>query len=126
MISRIFNFDDIGEKLKNFAKWACWISIGIAWCSAAVAFIVLISDSYLAPYWWISVIAAIVVPIISWISSCLIYAFGELVDSTSGMRHCIKIDSDRIDKINKLRSRDLITEEEYQQAMSNIMKGINT
>lgn len=131
MISTIFNFENIGKKLKSFAKWACWINIGIVWCSAPIALIALISDRYLAPYWWIPVIAAIVVPIIIWISSWLIYAFGELVDTTSDIRHYIqngkqkstsraKIDSDRIDKIDELHSLGLITEEEYQQAIQNI------
>ena len=43
-ISEIFNFDNIGGKIKNLAKWSCWITILLIWVAAPIAFIVLVSD----------------------------------------------------------------------------------
>lgn len=117
MNSTIFNFENIGERLQNFAKWMHRIIVGIVWLVSLIMLVVITYYRYLAPYWLIPVAAAIVVPIISWISNGLIYAFGELVDATSNIEHYTKTSSIESTKIEKLRSRGIITEEECQQAM---------
>lgn len=67
--------------------------------------------------------------LIAWVSFWLLYGFGEIIDklyyiekNTCVGEHKSKAQSnvvyERIDKIEKLRSQGLITEEEYQQVIS--------
>lgn len=68
-------------------------------------------------------------PILAWISSFVLYGFGELVDKTSEIARNIgdnagksetqtKIDSERKNELENLRAQGLITEEEYKEAVS--------
>ena len=68
-------------------------------------------------------------PFVAWVFSWLLYGYGELIEKTceiarntqGGERKSeaqSKVDSERINKIERLRSQGLITEEEYQQAIS--------
>ena len=85
-ISEIFNFDNIGGKIKNLAKWSCWITILLIWIAALIAFIVLAADDWTAELCVIPLVGAIVGPVFVWISSWAMYAFGELVEDTHAMR----------------------------------------
>jgi hypothetical protein len=77
----------------------------------------------------------VVGPIIAWVSSWLLYGFGELIDKASDIERNTrsgakkseakektkeepKADSKRLNKIEKLHTQGLITDEEYQQAIS--------
>ena len=84
-ISEIFNFDNIGQKIKNLTKWSCWITILLIWIAAPIAFIVLVADDWTAYLCWIPLVAAIVGPIIVWICSWTMYAFGEMVQGISNI-----------------------------------------
>ena len=85
-ISKIFNFDNIGGKIKNLAKWSCWITILLIWIAAPIAFIGLVSDEC-AEFCWIPLVGAIIVPIFVWIGSWAMYAFGEFVEDIHAMRN---------------------------------------
>ena len=85
-ISEIFNFDNIGGKIKNLAKWSCWITILLIWIAAPIAFIVLVSDDWTAYLCWIPLVGAIVGPVFVWIGSWTMYAFGEFVEDIHAMR----------------------------------------
>ena len=85
-ISEIFNFDNIGGKIKNFAKWSCWITILLIWIAAPISFIVLVSDDWTAHLCWIPLVSAIVDPVLVWIGSWSMYALGEFVEDTHAMR----------------------------------------
>lgn len=128
---RFFNFENIGTKIKNFTKWYCWVSIVLIWIASAVMFLVGCSDDWLAEiYIPISLVSALVMPWVIWLSSWMVYAFGELVEKTTSIDRKIanvngevksetqaKIDNERIAKLEKLRADGFITEEEYQQAL---------
>ena len=86
-ISEIFNFDNIGGKIKNLAKWSCWITILLIWVAAPIAFIVLVSDDWTAELCWIPLVGAIIAPIFVWIGSWVMYAFGEFVEDIHAMRN---------------------------------------
>ena len=86
-ISEIFNFDNIGGKIKNLAKWSCWITILLIWVAAPIAFIVLVSDGWTAELCWIPLVGAIIGPVFIWIGSWTMYAFGEFVEDTHAMRN---------------------------------------
>lgn len=96
---------------------------------AAIIMIAIGVDDYDDGLTVFGVILLFVCPLISWISSFFMYGFGELIDKTcdierntrSGERKSVaqtKIETERIDKIEKLRSQGLITEEEYREAIA--------
>ena len=128
-ISNFFNFEDIGKKIKDFAKWSCWITILLIWIAAPIIFIIFLTENN-EELCLIPIIAAIVVPFLVWVGSWTIYAFGELVERAASIDNKIgmsgnaksqvqsKIDNERIAKLEKLRAQGLITEEEYQAALN--------
>ncbi len=79
-ISEIFNFDNIGRKIKNLAKWSCWITILLIWIAAPITLIVLLSEE--PALFWIPLVSAIVGSVSIWIGSWAMYAFGEFVERT--------------------------------------------
>ena len=78
----IFNFDNIGGKIKGLVKWLCWITIFLIWVIALVRIIFLVSNKYTANRWWVPFVCAIIGSIVVWIGSWTMYAFGELVEKT--------------------------------------------
>ena len=86
-ISEIFNFDNIGGKIKNLAKWSCWITILLIWIAAPISFIVLVSEDRTAELCWIPLVGAIVGPIFVWLGSWVMYAFGEFIEDTHAIRN---------------------------------------
>lgn len=107
-ISEIFNFDNIGEKIKNLAKWSCWITILLIWIATPITFIALVADEWTAHLWWVPLLSAIVGPVVVWIESWMIYAFGEFVEDIHAMRNkTATIDSiDRSLKVLSAQNRN--------------------
>ena len=130
-ISKIFNFNNIGKKIKNFTKWACWITIFLVWVSAAFSFLILVANERTAYLCWIPIVAAVFGPIYIWISCWCIYAFGELVDKKSS-----DVNDDREEKresnahtetnskttysYNIIDSNGLITDNETEETEENL------
>ena len=121
-------FDNIGKKIKSLASILCWVGI-IAYVIAAIIMIAIGVDEYEDVLTAFGVILLFVGPLMSWISSFFMYGFGELIDKACDIERNTrggeiksvaqtKVETERIDKIEKLRSQGLITEEEYQQAIS--------
>ena len=67
-------YENIGKKIKGWAKWIFAIE-----AAAAIVYglVLIFDDAALA-----GIIVLIVVPLVAWVSSWLLYAFGELVDKT--------------------------------------------
>ena len=86
IISETFNFENIGGKIKSLAKWFCWITILLIWIAAPISFIALVSDERTAELFWIPLAAAIVGPVMVWVGSWAMYAFGEFVEDTHAIR----------------------------------------
>ena len=116
-------YDNIGGKIKGLAK-ASFIVAAIAVVITGIA--LMAADEDLILY---GLLVMVVGPIVAWVSSWLLYGFGELIDKASDIERNTrggerkseaqsKVDSERISKIEKLRSQGLITEEEYQAAIS--------
>ena len=116
-------YDNIGEKIKGLAI-AFFIVEAIAAVIAGIALMAIDEDLIL-----FGALTLIVGPVVAWVSSWLLYGFGELIDKTCDIERNTrggerkseaqsKIDAERINKIEKLRSQGLITEEEYQKAIS--------
>ena len=70
-------YENIGEKIKNLAKWIFVIEA----ISAVIGgLLVLFEEEFLA-----GIILIIVGPVVAWVSTWLLYAFGELVEKTCSM-----------------------------------------
>ena len=119
-------YENIGKKIKGLAQ----ILFIVGAIAAAIIGMVLmiISTSFIL----LGVLTLFLGPILSWIGSWLLYGFGELIDKTCDIerntRGASKEDnpsqtnaiSDKIKTIEDLRSKGLITEEEYRRAISKI------
>ncbi len=112
-------YDKIGSKIKGLAK-VIFIVEAIVTVITGIALISSDVD--------IGILVIALGPIIAWVSSWLLYGFGELIDKACDIEHNTrsgegkseaqaKMDYIRTGKIEKLRSQGLITEEEYQQAI---------
>ena len=116
-------YDDIGGKIKGLAK-ATFIIGAIAAVIIGIMFMAL-DDELIG----IGLLIMILGPIVAWVSTWFLYGFGELIEKTCDIARNTyggeikseaqsKVDYGRISKIENLRSQGLITEEEYQQAIS--------
>ena len=115
-------YDNIGGKIKGLAAAVFAIEL----IASIIVSIGLIAGGDMAP---VGLLLLILGPILSWVSSWLLYGFGELIDKTSEIARNTytgdrkseiqaRADFERISKIEKLRSQGLISEEEYQRAIS--------
>ena len=114
-------YGNIGKKIKGLA-----IAMFIAEAVTLVIWgMVLIAiDEYLIA---IGLLMVFFGPLVAWISTWLLYAFGELVDKATAIERNTrkaenksqtqaKIDYERINRLENLRAQGLISEEEYQRA----------
>ena len=119
-------YDNIGGKIKGLAKATVFVG-AIAGVITGIA--IGGSDEDMVPF---GLLVMVVGPIVAWVSSWLLYGFGELVDKACDIERNTrggerkseaqtKIDEERISKIEKLRSQGLITEEEYQAQRAEII-----
>lgn len=134
---RRFNFDNVGTKIKNFTKWYCWVSIIVIWVASAICLFVGFADDTTLFLSLIAAVAAIIMPFIIWISSWVMYAFGELVEKTVAIECNAHGDvpvfekhedvnpenqntnrNERRENLERLRAQGLITEEEFQHALN--------
>ena len=79
----MFNYDNIGEKIKS---WAKWIAIVESVLSVIGGILVMANEVDLigADSWvFMGPLLMILGPITAWVSSWLLYGFGELISTTS-------------------------------------------
>jgi len=119
-------YQNIGEKIKSMAK-AVFV---LGTLASIIMGIIIIGEEVFEYDAAFGVIMLIVGPIIAWVSSWITYGFGELIEKASSIDRKMnsngnaksetqtKIDNERIVKLERLRSQGLITEEEYQTALS--------
>ena len=123
-------YDNIGGKIKILAKVLCIIVAILEF----VYGIILLEDQTI-----IGVLLMIVGPIMAWISSWMLYGYGELIEKTTSIDYNvraisrnvrrdenksevqIKAEAERINKLENMRAQGLITEEEYLKLRSRIM-----
>ena len=116
-------YGNIGGKIKGLAKWTFIVeAIG----AIITGIVLMCSDSTLMLYGLLTIFFG---PIVAFVSTWILYGFGELIDNTAIIaRHFnggkikseaqTKAESERINNLDRLRSKGLITEEEYQKAVS--------
>ena len=137
-------YSNIGSKIKNWAKWV-FIVEAIASMIAAIYMMASAEDSWMLV---VGMIVLVVGPFIAWVSSWLLYGFGEIIVKLTAIErntrstnadkeessvhtneeneqqvHILtdeeKVRNQKIARIAELRKKGLITEEMYQNAISN-------
>ncbi len=116
-------WNNIGNKIKAVAKIFFWVASGIL---VVTSIILLAIDRYT---WWIWLIAMFLSPIIVWLSSLVLYAFGELVQNSTVLANNVtpKDKPNEVDeklekkkRLEKLFAQGLISEEEYNIGLSKL------
>ncbi|MBR5441349.1 MAG: hypothetical protein IKV44_00200 [Clostridia bacterium] len=74
-----FLYEDIGEKIKRMAKWTFIVEA----ISSIIAGIAMAINEYDGGYLLICIFG----PIVAWVSSWIIYAFGQIVEDVHAMRN---------------------------------------
>lgn len=101
-------YDNIGGKIKGWAKWVCIIGSIIM----AISGIVFMTQDIFA-----GMLLLILGPVLWWINSWLLYGFGELIEKTSNIEQIVLskecLNSEYI--LEKFYKGGIITEEEYNR-----------
>lgn len=117
-------YNNIGSQIKRLARIAFWLGL-VSSIFVGIVFMALNSSLIAIGL----IIWFIIGPISSYVLSILLYGFGELIDKSCAIERNIrgekriseaqeKAESERINRLEKLRSQGLITEEEFQKAIS--------
>lgn len=111
-------YDNIGGKLKGLATTICVIEV-IAAVISGIA--LMASNEHLAV---VGLLVMIIGSLFAWISSWLLYGFGELIEKTCEIAkntyrgEKYTSDYERIKELKELRAKGYITEDEYNFAIS--------
>lgn len=87
-IQEFFNFDNIGGKIKNLAKWSCWITIFLLWVATPLAIAISLAAEGLDAIASILLfpLGALIASFATWIGWWGIYALGEFVEDLHAIR----------------------------------------
>lgn len=81
LIKKIFNFDNIGNKIKTFSTWWCWIQICLILVISPIMFIVSLIIPNLRPMWWVWIILLLFGPLLTWVNSWFLYSVGNFIEN---------------------------------------------
>ena len=86
-------FNDIGKKIKNWAKFVCWTGIIMSVIYAIIMFVMVGEAPYGTEvfYFGLGIAFLFVGPLLSWIGSFFVYGFGELIDKICDIERNILI-----------------------------------
>lgn len=132
-------FNNIGGKIKDLAMFFAFIGIIIS-CISGVMIMTSGEENCVIIGLGVMVVGSLV----AWISSWILYGYGELIEKASEtaentrllLQNSIRNEdnasqaryselSERINKLNSLRQQGLINEEEYRRAISEKTDGIS-
>ena len=85
----MFNYDNIGGKIKGLAKAAFIVEAISAVLSGFVMVILGIDDFFETNLILYGILTMILGPIVAWVGSWLLYAFGELVENSTSLNRKI-------------------------------------
>lgn len=111
-------YDNIATKIKGLSATIFIVEVIAAIISGAL----LIETN--ASLGVLGVVIMIAGSVLAWATSLILYGFGEIISLLCSIEKNTRketqstLDPDRINKLNELRQKNLITEEEYQQAIS--------
>lgn len=109
-------YDNIGGKIKGLAKW---VSIIVSIIMAISGIVCMGLGEDFIP---VGILLLILGPVICWISSWMLYGFGELIEKASNIEQIVLskecLNSEYI--LEKFYKGGIITEEEYNKYKLNI------
>ena len=107
-MKKLFDFNDIGKKIKHLAKWLCWVEIILIWIASLIALGVLLANEFTQKLFWVPLLTALIAPLIIWIKSWLAYAFGDMVDNIACLRQkfCAEDIAETTEKIKTERKNE--------------------
>ena len=123
-------FDNIGSKIKSYAKANFWIET-IASVLLGIILLAIASETYSdleEIYTIIGIVFLLGGPATAYITSIFLYGFGQLVENSDvlatkknkGTVSSVSTTDDKINTLKKWKEQGLITEEEYKQKMENL------
>lgn len=83
-------FRDIGDKIKNLAKYICCVGIIFSVIIAIILIVVGIEENLIF-FIFLGLLVGVIGSFLSWIGVFLIYGFGELIDTTNKNNELLKI-----------------------------------
>ncbi len=108
------NFDRIGKKIKGFVKVLFYLQVIVY---GVLALFLAISIAPIGIL--IGLLIFIVGSLVAWISSWMLYGYGELIDKTTDIAEILQGKNNRGDVLKRLLSQNLISQEEYNESVSN-------
>ena len=84
-MGNLFSYSQVGTKIKNLVTVVCWIECILGWIGCLALFIMGI-DSESGLLCLLGVVLAALTPLLVWLEGLFVFAFGELVESTSKIR----------------------------------------
>ena len=133
-------FKNIGKKIKILAKVLCWIGIVMGAIAGVTMFILAgvessrrngyyyYSSSNVGLYVGLGFTFLIVYPLLSWISTWLLYSWGETVENVQKIKESICTGEEQAPAVKEkkkatthldtLLEKGLITQEEYNRAVN--------
>lgn len=114
-------FNNIGAKIKGIAQFIT--VVGIIICIIAGFVIMTIDEDLII----VGLLVMVLGSLIFWLSSFILYAFGQLVDNTDKLVELQqpsdnKTDNLKLKSLENLKAKNLISEEEYINKRNEIMR----
>ena len=115
-------YNNIGAKIKTLAKLGFIVS---AILSVIVAFMLAASEEFI----FLGILMLFAGPLVSWVSSWLLYGFGEIIEKVTQIEINTRRGKGRLEaeavgeeqrksKLDIMYEKGLLSEDEYQQAIS--------
>ncbi len=118
-------FNNIGGKIQTLASLIAGVGIFVSLLGGVTATIQMY-DSFVEDFAFVGIIIGVVGALLSWISSFLLYGFGELIEQTSEINHHLfnlKKENDlkeKIEKFKQWKDQGLITDAEFIQKINSL------
>lgn len=124
-------FENIGEKIKSLASIICWFGIVASIAVALFLFASAPEDGVIVIF---SMVILILGPLISWLSTCILYGYGELISKSCEITMILHKTSENVNTssasqpskpellatLDKWLENGLITEEEYNNKINQL------
>ena len=113
----MFNFENIGEKIKVLAKVLCWLGIG---ASCIFGLYQMVNDMF-----GNGVAVVIVGSLTSWISSFFIYGFGELILQSTETAKNTKLLGHILEDVDEISLKGEKIEKSFEETLNNLNENLS-
>ena len=116
-MGNLFSYSQVGTKIKNLVTVGCWIECILGWIGCLALFIMGI-DSESGLLCLLGVVLAALTPLLVWLEGLFVFAFGELVESTSKIRATLvkETPEEEFDEYEEEENEEIEEEEQADNA----------